>query len=58
MTPLPRPGRARAGAAGGASGAPEYDEYRVKLYKVACRAAQDERERQLEEYEARLRERA
>jgi hypothetical protein len=36
----------------------EQDEYRVKLYKVACRVARDERERQLLDYEARLRERA
>jgi hypothetical protein len=58
MDRLPR--SAREGAATGrepAGGPDEPDEYRVKLYKVACRVARDERERQLLDYEARLRER-
>ena len=55
----PGPGRVRGGTERSGSSAPgDYDEYRVKLYKVACRAAEDERKRQLEDYEARLRERA
>jgi len=33
----------------------QYDEYRVKLYKVACREARDKRERLRLDWEARSR---
>ncbi len=54
-------GREREGAAAPALGADEYrvayDEYRVKLYKVACRAAREQREQLRLEWEQRDRER-
>jgi hypothetical protein len=34
----------------------QYDEYRVKLYKVACREARERREQLRLEWEARARE--
>lgn len=55
MTPAPRSGRENSGSE--RDPVVEHDEYRIKLYKVACRVAQDERERQLQDYEARLRDR-
>ncbi len=53
--------RERGGAAAKALGSDEYrvsyDEYRVKLYKVACRAAREQREQLRLEWEQRDRER-
>lgn len=57
------PGRLDAGAPdkpGGYreyGGGHDYDEYRVKLYKVACRAAREQREQLRLDWEARNRER-
>lgn len=39
------------------AGAHDYDEYRVKLYKVACRAAREQREQLRIDWEERNRER-
>lgn len=39
------------------AGAHDYDEYRVKLYKVACRAAREQREQLRIDWEQRNRER-
>jgi hypothetical protein len=35
----------------------QYDEYRIKLYKVACRAAREQREQLRLDWEVRSRER-
>ncbi len=54
-------GREHEGAATKALAADEYrvayDEYRVKLYKVACRAAREQREQLRLDWEQRDRER-
>lgn len=53
-------GRARehAGVQQDYASARDYDEYRIKLYKVACRAARERREQLRIEWEQGIRERS